>query len=267
MFTTCKNYAKINTDGAAGLLPYPRNLNGRLVLLLRLDKLLSSAGVASRTESARAAARGEITVNGTAVRRADLHIDPEQDTVVFRGEEVRWKEFTFVMLNKPQGYVCSTEDPRERPVTELLPERLQKVGLFPCGRLDKDTTGLVILTNDGQLAHRMLSPRHHVAKVYRYECADPLSEEAAEAMRRGMTLADGTVTKEAAVTPETPTCGTITLTEGKYHEIKRMFGAVGNRITSLERIAFAGIPLDSSLARGEWRFLTEEEESLLRSQT
>ena len=231
---------------------------------MRLDKLLSSAGVASRTDSTRAAARGEITVNGSAVRRSDLHIDPERDTVVFRGEEVRWREFTFLLLNKPQGFVCSTDDPREKTVTELLPERLQRLGLFPCGRLDKDTTGLVILTNDGQLAHRMLSPRHHVAKVYRYECADPLPEAAAETMRRGMTLADGTVTKEAVVSPETPTTGTITLTEGKYHEIKRMFGAVGNKITALERVAFAGIELDRSLARGGWRYLTDEEERLLR---
>lgn len=232
---------------------------------MRIDKLLTTVGVASRTESAKAAKRGEITVNGVAVRRADIHVDPEHDTVLYRGERIVYKEYVYIMLNKPDGYVSATDDPREKTVLELLPEKYKRLGLFPCGRLDKNTLGLIILTNDGEGAHRVLSPKHHVGKTYRFKCAEPLTDADVELLANGIKLDDGYVTKDAVISPAPDRLsGEITLTEGKYHQIKRMFAAVSNKITYLERISFGHILLDPALARGEWRELTPDEESLFR---
>ena len=230
---------------------------------MRLDKLISSCGIASRTEITKAAAKGLITVDGKTVTKPSVHVDPEVNKVVYCGEEIIYREFYYVMLNKPQGYVCSTDDPRERTVLELLPERLQKLDLFPCGRLDKDTLGLVILTNNGQLAHRMLSPKHHVDKVYFFTARDKVSEDDVQKLENGVDIGEGYITKPAKVEMIEDKLGYITLTEGKYHQITRMLEAVGNKIERLERVAFAGIPLDNTLKRGEWRMLTDEEEKML----
>ena len=165
------------------------------------------------------------------------------------------------MLNKPDGYVCSTDDPRDKTVLELLPEQLRKVGLFPCGRLDKDTVGLVILTSDGKSAHRALSPSKHVEKKYLFVVADEYSDEDVTAIEHGLILANGETTKPCKINRIDEKSGYITLTEGKYHEIKRLFGARKNRITFLKRVSFGGITL-SDLPRGEWRYLTPEEELL-----
>ena len=224
---------------------------------MRIDRFLSEAGALSRREAGRAAKAGLIRVNGEAVRDLSRHIDPQKDEVRFRGEAVSLPGLTYLMLNKPAGVISSTDDPRERTVLDLLPDVLRRPGLFPCGRLDKDTVGLLILTDDGKSAHRLLSPRHHAEKEYRFETADPLGDTAA--MEGGMTLADGTVTAPCRIVRTGERTGVITLTEGKYHEIRRMFGAAGNRITFLERISFAGIRLDPSLGRGAVRTLTPEE--------
>ncbi len=230
---------------------------------MRIDKFLTTLGVASRTEASKAAKRGEVLVNGSAVRRTDVHIDPDKDEVCFRGERLVYKQYVYVMLNKPDGYVSATDDKHERTVLELLPEKYQRLGLFPCGRLDKNTLGLVILTNDGEGAHRVLSPRNHVSKVYRFRCADPLGDEDIKCLSCGITLDDGYVTRDAVIKADPERLsGEITLTEGKYHQIKRMFAAVDNKITYLERISFGHILLDESLGRGEWRELTTEEEKL-----
>ena len=144
---------------------------------MRLDKLLSECGIASRKETAKAAKAGQITVNGIPAAKADMQVDPTSDAITFCGRAVKWREFVYVMLNKPDGYVSATEDSRgEQVVTQLLPEEYQKMGLFPCGRLDKHTLGLMLLTNDGQLSHRLLSPKRHVAKTYAFRVKFPLSE-------------------------------------------------------------------------------------------
>ncbi len=226
---------------------------------MRLDKFLSECGLATRTETAIAAKAGEITVNGVVERRRDRHIDPEKDTVSLRGEPVYYTKFTYVMLNKPSGYISATEDGIFPVVTSLLPEKLQRMGLYPCGRLDKDTVGLMLLTNDGALTHRLLSPKHHAEKVYFFRCAEPLSEDDVLAMRAGMTL-DGEILKSAELSPAPDRLsGTLTLTEGKYHQVKRMFLQRDNAVTFLERVAFGGISLDPILDRGDWRYLTVEE--------
>jgi len=220
----------------------------------------------SRTECARAAKAGRITVDGEVFPRADVHIEPEKCKVRLDGVVVEYREFSYIMLNKPQGYISATDDPRaaESTVLDLLPERYKKAGLFPCGRLDKDTMGLLLLTDDGALAHRLLSPKYHVDKVYLYKCADALTDTAVAALESGIDLAAGEHTLPATVTRDTPLSGTITIHEGKYHQIKRMFGAVGNRITMLERVSFGAITLDRKLKRGEWRYLDAGEEAALR---
>ena len=231
---------------------------------MRLDKFLTECGLASRSESSRAARAGRITVNGTPVRDPSVHIDPENDTVVFCGQRAEYRRYTYVMLNKPQGYVSATEDPRDKTVLELLDPRLQRLGLFPCGRLDRDTTGLMILTDNGAAAHRRLSPRHHAEKVYFFRTERPVDDPAP--LEKGIRLDGGYVTLPCRIRMTGPCEGEITLVEGKYHQIKRMFSAVGNRIVELRRISFAGIALDPALPEGAWRYLTPEEQALMEKE-
>ena len=227
---------------------------------MRIDKFISDLGIASRRESAKTARLGGITVDGVAVRDVSKHIDPEKSIVTYLGKEIVYRRFTYVMLNKPEGYVSATDDKSLPYVTELLPDELQRQELFPVGRLDKDTTGLMILTNNGQLAHSLLSPKKHVSKVYYFTAAEPLKLGVEERFKNGVTLSDGYECKSAEILlSEDRLSGKITLTEGKYHQIKRMIAAMDNRVVALERIEFATIPLDRSLLRGEWRYLTDEE--------
>ena len=235
---------------------------------MRLDKFLVSTGKISRSDAGRAARGGKITVNGIVEKKADRHIDPDKDVVTLHGERIVYRRYTYILLNKPAGYVSATEDGRDPTVLTLLPEELQRIGLFPCGRLDKYTLGLMLLTNDGDLSHRLLSPRHHVEKRYAYTCRHPLSSEDMERLEGGVELEDGYVTKPARMLAEDLSLsGIIVLTEGKYHQIKRMFEAVDNKIETLERVTFGPLTLDPSLSRGEWRYLTDEEIALLQSGT
>ncbi|MBO5945387.1 MAG: 16S rRNA pseudouridine(516) synthase [Clostridia bacterium] len=231
---------------------------------MRIDKLISEMGIASRKESSAVAKRGGVLVNGTPVRDLSTHIDPTRDKVTYLGRVIEYSKYVYVMLNKPEGYVSATEDSRLPVVTELLSEELQRMELFPVGRLDRDTVGLMLLTNNGPLAHSLLSPKKHVSKEYYFKCAEPLAPDAEACFRERITLADGYECKEALlVADEDRMGGVITLTEGKYHQIKRMIAATGNRVVYLERISFGGIKLDSTLARGEWRILTDAEKTLI----
>ncbi len=244
--------------------PIYRILNTARRVPMRIDKFISDCGLASRKEASIAAKRGQVLINGVAIRDTSSHINPEVDTVTFMGEEIEYHRFTYVMLNKPCGYVSATEDSRLPVVTELLPERLQKIELFPVGRLDRDTIGLMLLTNNGPLAHTLLSPRRHVAKEYYFESAEPLPSGAEDKFESGITLADGYECKSAKISlnPDRKS-GVITLTEGKYHQIKRMIASFDNRVTHLKRIKFAEIPLDRTLEAGEWRYLSKEEIEIL----
>lgn len=225
---------------------------------MRLDKYLSEAAVATRSESAKAARAGQITVDGKTAQSCAVHIDPESAVVTYRGKVVEWRRFTYVMLNKPKGYVSSTED-RGATVMDLLPPEFGKMNMFPCGRLDIDTTGLLLVTNDGETAHRLLSPARHVAKTYAFTITSPIGEDERKALERGVDIG-GHISAPAAVELETPTAGKITITEGKFHQIKRMFHAVGSEVTELERVAFGPLTLDPALSRGEYRYLTAQEE-------
>ncbi len=232
---------------------------------MRLDKFLVHVGYASRSEGAKLIRSGCVFVDGTVCKSPSDHIDPESQEISVRGEVLSYQRFTYLMLNKPAGYISATDDPRQKTVLELLPETQQRLGLFPCGRLDRDTVGLLILTNDGDLAHRLLSPKHHVAKSYFFHCSHPLLQREIERLEQGVTLEDGYQTLPCQVNMETPTQGIITVTEGKFHQIKRMLQACGNQITYLKRVTFGEIPLDASLEEGQWRPLTQSEIDQLQS--
>ncbi len=236
---------------------------------MRLDKYLSLCGVASRTESSRAVRVGEVLVNGVPARRADVHIDPDTATVIFRGVPVVYRQYTYILMHKPGGVVSATEDGREQTVLDLLSDDVRRIRppLFPCGRLDKYTTGLMLLTNNGDLAHRLLAPDRHVDKTYRYRVKFPLSDEDISALEGGVDIG-GYVTAPCRVARDADDplrTGYITLHEGKYHQIKLMMEARHNQITELHRMIFGPLSLDGSLSPGEWRFLSDKEIAALES--
>ena len=225
---------------------------------MRLDKFFTATGTLTRSEAQRAVRAKRVCVNGTAAKKTDMNVDPETDEITLDGEKIEYQQYTYIMLNKPKGYVSATDDSRLPTVLDLLPEKYGRLGLFPCGRLDRDTTGLMLLTDDGELAHFLLSPVSHVPKTYSYESESPLSNADADRLEGGVNIGEKTLTKPAQL--EYSGCaGKITLSEGRYHQIKRMFEAVGNKITELERITFGPLTLDPCLGRGEWRELTATE--------
>ena len=230
---------------------------------MRLDKFLSETGTATRSESKKAARSGGVMLNGVAVRDLSVHMDPQTDRVTYMGSPVVYQKNIYIMMNKPDGVISATDDGNETTVLDLLPEKYKKMEIFPCGRLDKNTLGLLILTNNGALAHRLLSPKCHVEKTYRFECERPLTDGDVELLCKGVDIGEKSSTQPAKVLLTSSRSGEISVTEGKFHQIKRMFQAVCNKITYLERIRFADIPLDTNLARGEWRELTEEEREIL----
>ena len=239
--------------------------------MMRLDKFLSITATATRSEAAKAVRAGEVLVDGKAAKKADLQIDPDTAAVTFRGRAVTYRQYTYVMMHKPQGVVSATEDGREQTVLDLLPAELQRLrpALFPCGRLDKNTTGLMLLTNNGTLSHRLLAPARHVDKTYHFRVKFPLSAEDAAALEAGVDIG-GYVTAPCRVerlVAEDGACreGMITLHEGKYHQIKLMMEARHNQITALARTDFGPLSLDPALAPGQWRLLRAEEIAALEA--
>lgn len=229
----------------------------------RLDKLLSGTGHWSRKEAAGLIKAGRVKVDGVLARSREDKV-PEGARVQVDGEEVDVGGLYYLMLNKPAGLVSVTDDPRQPTVLSLLPDHLKRVGLFPAGRLDKDTVGLLLLTNDGPLAHALLSPRRHVDKVYYVEVEGTLNEADVAAFQEGLTLADGLECLPAELEPLGPDRALVTLREGKYHQIKRMLAARGKPVKFLERRSFGPLTLDPRLERGQWRPLTEGEKAALR---
>ena len=228
---------------------------------MRLDKFVSSAAELSRKDAGRAVGRGRVSVGGDIVRDPSHQVGEDAD-VTLDGKKLTFSRFVYILLYKPAGFITATEDahPGERVVLELLPDGIRRRGVFPVGRLDRDTTGLLIITDDGKSAHRALSPKSHVAKSYRFGCEPPLTDEMNVALCRVVDIGERDGRGNVLLTaPAKVEGGVITITEGKFHQIKRMFHAVGSEITSLCRVSFAGIELDASLAPGEWRYLTPEE--------
>ncbi|SFL27635.1 16S rRNA pseudouridine516 synthase [Paenibacillus sp. 1_12] len=234
---------------------------------MRLEKLLAHAGHGTRSEIKRMVKNGLIRVNDRPIKDGGIQVHPEQDRITVDGQAVRYREFIYLMLNKPQGVISATEDSRERTVLDLLDEAYAHYELFPVGRLDKDTEGLLLLTNDGKLAHNLLSPRKHVSKMYFAEVDGLVTDKDQEIFHKGVTLDDGYLTMPAELNilaagdPEQGLVAKIELTiqEGKFHQVKRMFEAVGKKVVFLKRISMGTLLLDEYLAPGAYRELTENE--------
>jgi len=235
------------------------------VALERLDKVLASTGRWTRREGKSLISQGRVAVDGVLAKRPEDRLDPEVSLLTVDGVVVDCAPFVYLMMNKPAGILSATEDPMQKTVLDLLPEHLRRRGLFPVGRLDKDTTGLLLLTNDGALAHALLSPRRHVDKTYYVEVDGVLDEGDEASFREGLFLADGYRCLPAELRRTAPDRGFVTLREGKYHQIKRMLAARGKPVLCLERFAFGPLGLDPRLARGSWRPLTPEERTKIRS--
>ena len=235
----------------------------------RLDKIISNLGYGSRKEIKGLARKGFIEVDGVIEKDSSKLIDPEKSVIKVNGEQLFYREFIYLMMNKPDGVVSATSDSRDETVIDLLEVDHQAFEPFPVGRLDKDTVGLLLLTNDGELNHRLISPKWKVDKVYYARIDKKVTEEDVEKFKKGITLDDGYVCKEAILeiieaTDEGSEVN-ITIQEGKFHQVKRMFEAVGKNVTYLQRIEFGGLPLDEDLEEGEYRELTEEEVKHLKS--
>lgn len=232
--------------------------------LERIDKLLVSTGRWSRREVKELVRQGRVRAEGRTVLKAEEKYD-RAAAIVVDGQPVDCSPFVYVMLHKPAGLLSATEDRDQPTVLDLLPEELRRRGLFPVGRLDKDTTGLLLLTDDGDLAHRLLSPRKHVDKVYRAEVEGRVEEADVRALAEGMVLADGAVCLPAGLEPvgDGSSC-LVTLREGKYHQVKRMLAARGKPVKTLHRLSMGPLVLDKGLKPGNWRFLTGEERAKLQ---
>lgn len=233
----------------------------------RLDKLLSNMGVGSRSQVKDKIRSGMVLINGITEKSPDAKVDPENDVIVCGGKEIRYREFIYLMLNKPQGMVSSTDDPRDSVVVELLDEFWRGFKPFPVGRLDKDTEGLLLITNDGQLAHRLLSPKKGVGKTYYAEIDGVVLDEHIEGFNQGVQLEDGykTLPAELAILESGIISRVkVVIQEGKYHQVKRMFTAYGLRVVFLKRIGMGPLWLDDSLRPGDYRELSETEIELLK---
>ncbi len=232
----------------------------------RLDKVICSQTMQSRRETDGFIRRGLVTVNGVVCRDPSLKIDPETAEITVAGKPLTFSRFVYYMLNKPAGILCVSRDPKAQTVVDLLKPEDRRKDIFPAGRLDKDTHGLVLLTNDGDLAHRILSPKNHVMKRYRAVLDGPISEMHINAFREGVSLADGTPCLPAELTVledgENPLVE-ITICEGKFHQIKRMFGTVDRGVNWLKRYSLGSLELDETLQECEYRSLSKQEISLL----
>lgn len=232
----------------------------------RLDKLIASQGLLSRNDVKNMVKRGEVSVNGVVVRDSAYKVSYEDD-IKIKGESVSQTKFTYIMLNKPKGVVSASEDKRDKTVVDILPDELKRKNLFPAGRLDKDTTGFSLITDDGDFAHRILSPSRHVEKTYIAEVSEKIDFEKAEkAFSDGVVLGDGTVLLSAQLElleNDEKQIFKVVIKEGKYHQIKRMFATLGTSVTELKRVAIGGLALDPSLSEGEARVITERELELI----
>lgn len=229
----------------------------------RLDKIISATGKKSRREVREMVRQGRVLVDGKPVPAADMKVDPQTAVILLDGEPLGYEKFTYVMLHKPAGVLTATEDRQQETVLNLLPPELRRRALSPVGRLDKDTEGLLLLTNDGQLAHRLLSPKSHVDKVYYARVDGALEPGDIAAFAAGMTLGDGLACLPAGLEILSPTEALVTLREGKFHQVKRMLAARGKPVLYLKRLSMGRLRLDPALAPGAWRMLTEEERSAL----
>lgn len=233
---------------------------------MRLDKYVAGALGLTRSEARSLIGKGKITVNGAVCKKADTTVK-EDSLVEKEGNALCREEFVYIMLNKPQGVVSAAEDKRDVTVVDLVKEDFPRRELFPAGRLDKTTTGFVLITDDGAFAHDILAPKRHVSKTYRVLLDTPVTQEMEKAFEEGVTLADGSKMKPAGLIPDEtdPKRCTVILRQGVYHQIKRMFGALGAGVNGLHREAIGGLVLDEQLQQGQWRRITPEEKERIQA--
>ncbi len=231
--------------------------------LKRLDKLIALNCNVSRKDARKLIKDAAVSVNSRVCLRAEELVDPEVDNITVKGYNFTVKEHIYIMLNKPQGVISATTDPAKKTVIDIIPPELKRRSLFPAGRLDRDTVGLLIITDDGAFAHKIMSPAHHVFKTYQATLSFPIDENDIRKLEEGITLGDGTECLPAKVKAFTTSDGLpaaeIKIREGKYHQVKRMFHALGNNVEHLRRIRIGSLRLDTSLEEGECREMTPEE--------
>ncbi len=232
----------------------------------RLDKLIASQGKLSRSDVKKMVKSGRVTVDGAVVKSADIKVDADKSVISVDGRTLNYKKNIYIMLNKPQGVISASNDKTQKTVVDLVPPELYRDGLFPAGRLDGDTVGFVLITDDGDFAHRILSPKNHIMKTYHATLKAPLTEEDIAAFKNGIELSDGTLCLEAQVRMLEETdepVAEVKICEGKYHQVKRMFAALGNKVLYLKRVRMGGLDLDERLEEGQCREITAEELILL----
>ncbi len=227
---------------------------------MRLDRFLTNMNIGSRNEVKELIKNGKVTVNGEVIKKPDIHVNPDSDSIMYQNSVLTFEPFVYYMLNKPAGVVSATQDNLNKTVVELLKAEC-RTDLFPVGRLDKDTEGLLIVTNDGQFAHNMLSPKKHVAKTYYAILDKAVKNEEIEAFANGLDIGDDKITLPAVLTVLTEDAKevTVTITEGRFHQIKRMFMTFQKKVLYLKRLTMGNLHLDEQLLSGEYRKLSIEE--------
>lgn len=233
---------------------------------MRLDKFISTQTEYTRSDIKRLVKSGAVTVDTQVVKTGDVKIDPEKNRVTVMGREIAFKKNIYLMLNKPKGVVSATQDRDLPTVVDLVKDEFSHRELFPAGRLDRDTTGFVLLTDDGDFAHKILSPKNHVPKTYEVTLDSPAPDNAEQAFEKGVVLGDGTecMSAKAAFSTDRLFCEVV-IREGMYHQIKRMFASMGCRVIQLNRTKMGDLPLDKSLKEGQWRELSNEELNLIKN--
>lgn len=231
----------------------------------RLDKILVSQGVGSRREVQKRIKSGEVTVNGEIIRRPETKADAENDEIAVLGKVLNYSEHIYIMMNKPAGVVSATSDNHDKTVIDILPDEYRRRGLFPAGRLDKNTEGLLIITDDGDFAHKMLSPKNHVDKQYIAQLDGEITEDTIQKFEQGIVFADGTkcLPAKLEIYKNDKKTGLVTICEGKFHQVKKMFISCELNVVHLERISIGGLYLDSNLPRGYSKLLTDLDKKLI----
>ena len=232
----------------------------------RIDKIIASQGQYSRSEVKKLVKDGRITLDGKTVKSSDVKADPDQNDIAIDGKSIGYKKHLYIMLNKPQGVVSATEDTDHKTVIDLVPKELKRDGLFPAGRLDSDTVGFVLITDDGDFAHKILSPKNHIMKTYHATLQRELTQDDIDAFKKGIELKDGTLCLEAEVSPidSDKPMAERKICEGKYHQVKRMFAALGNKVLFLKRVKMGKLSLDENLPEGQCREITPHELELIQ---
>ena len=229
----------------------------------RIDKIIVAQTKYSRKDIKKLVNQKRILVNGQTILKSDIKVDSEKDKITIDGIELTIKKHIYLILNKPKGYISATEDKNMQTVLDLVPKKYAHRSLFPAGRLDRDTTGLMIITDDGEFAHNILSPKKHIKKLYNVTIDIPMNEEMRAGFKNGVILNDGEC-KSATLEITGTNTGKVTLIEGRYHQIKRMFGCYGAKVIELQRIGMGNLTLPDNLKMGEYRELTEEELSKIK---